>query len=244
MVIEPRRSETAERADWHLRVNVGTDAALALGVMHVLVRDGLCDRAYLARETVGFDRLEARGAAALRARARRRRSPACRRRISSGSPACTAARGRPFIRLGEGMSRCTNGGQAVRAVALLPGVIGAYAKRGGGALLMTATGFGFDSSAIRKPSGPARDRLVNHSRLGEALLDLTDPPIRALFVAANNPAVTCPDVATVRRGLAREDLFTVVHDPFLSDTARYADIVLPAATHYESEDLVRAYGTY
>jgi anaerobic selenocysteine-containing dehydrogenase len=241
VVIEPRRSATAARADWHLRVNVGTDAALALGVMHMLARDGLCDRAYLARETLGFDRLE------------REVLPRFTRvaEVTGVSVADLERLARmygraraPFIRLGEGMSRCTNGGQAIRAVALLPGVVGAYAKRGGGALLMTATGFGFDASAIRKPSGPAISRMVNHSRLGEALLTMKEPPIRALFVAANNPAVTCPDAAAVRRGLAREDLFTVVHDPFLSDTARYADLVLPAATHYESEDVVRAYGTF
>src|SRR4029453_15052235 len=92
--------------------------------------------------------------------------------------------------------------------------------------------------------GRAAPATVNPSRLGEALPTLKAPPLRALFVAANNPAVTCPDSAAVRRGLAREDPFTVVHDPFLSDTARYADLVLPAATHYESEDVVRAYGTY
>jgi anaerobic selenocysteine-containing dehydrogenase len=211
--------------------------------MHVLAREGLCDRAYLAQHTVGFQRLEAEVLP--------RFAPARVAEITGVAVADLERLARlygraraPFIRLGEGMSRCTQGGQAVRAVALLPGVVGAYAKPGGGALLMTAAGFGFDASAIRKPSGPAATRLVNHSRLGEALLTLQDPPIRALFVAANNPAVTCPDAAAVRRGLAREDLFTVVHDPFLSDTARYADIVLPAATHYESEDLVRAYGTY
>jgi anaerobic selenocysteine-containing dehydrogenase len=109
---------------------------------------------------------------------------------------------------------------------------------------MTAASFGFDLAPIRRPSGPAATRDVNHSRLGEALLTMTDPPIRALFVAANNPAVTCPDAQAVRRGLAREDLFTVVHDPFLSDTARYADLVLPAATYLETEDFHRAYGTY
>lgn len=243
VVIEPRRSKTAERADWHLRVNVGTDAALALGMMHILVRDGLCDRSYLAKETVGFARVErevlprfdpARVAAITGV------SPADLERIAHMYGRARA----PFIRLGEGMSRCTNGGQAIRAVALLPGVTGAYDRVGGGALLMTATGFGLDPSFIRKPSGPAQTRIVNHSRLGKALLELTDPPIRALFVAANNPAVTCPDSVTTRRGLAREDLFTVVHDPFLSDTARYADIVLPAATYLESDDLVRSYGTY
>src|SRR5215813_13345400 len=121
VVIEPRRSRTAQRADWHLRVNVGTDAVLALGIMHVLVRDGLCDRGYLARF-----------------------APARVARITGVSPpdlerlAHMNGRARvPFIRLGEGMSRCVNGGQAVRAVALLPGVTGAYARVGGGALLMT-----------------------------------------------------------------------------------------------------------
>jgi anaerobic selenocysteine-containing dehydrogenase len=142
------------------------------------------------------------------------------------------------------MSRSIQGGQAIRAVSLLPGVVGAYAKRGGGALLMTAVSFGLDLAQIRRPSGPAATRDVNHSRLGEALLTLNNPPIRALFVAANNPAVTCPDAQAVRRGLAREDLFTVVHDPFLSDTARFADLVLPATTYLETEDLHRSYGTY
>ncbi len=243
IVIEPRRSRTAERADWHLRVNVGTDAALALGVMHVLARDGLCDRDYLARQTLGFDRLErdvlprfdpARVAAITGV------AVADLERLATMYGRARA----PFIRLGEGMSRCTQGGQAIRAVALLPGVVGAYAKTGGGALLMTAAAFGVDSSRIRKPSGPATTRSINHSRLGEALLTLKDPPLRALFVASNNPAVTCPDAAAVRRGLAREDLFTVVHDPFLSDTARYADFVLPAASYLEGEDVLRAYGTY
>jgi anaerobic selenocysteine-containing dehydrogenase len=243
VVIEPRRSRTAARADWHLRVNVGTDAALALGVMHVLARDGLCDRAYLARETLGFERLEREVLP--------RFEPARVAEVTGVSAADLErlahmyGRARaPFIRLGEGMSRCVQGGQAIRAVALLPGVVGAYGRLGGGALLMTAASFGLDSGALRRPSGPARTRLVNHARLGDALLHLTDPPIRGLFVAANNPAVTCPDAGAVRRGLAREDLFTVVHDPFLSDTARYADIVLPAATYLESEDVLRAYGTY
>ena len=123
-------------------------------------------------------------------------------------------------------------------------MVGAYGKLGGGALLATVGGFGFSFEAVRRPSGPASTRLVNHSRLGEALLELRDPPIRALFVSANNPAVTCPDAAAVRRGLMREDLFTVVHDPFVTDTARYADLVLPSTTYLETEDLFRAYGAY
>jgi anaerobic selenocysteine-containing dehydrogenase len=243
VVIDPRRSRTAARADWHVAPRIGTDAALALGVMHVLVRDGLADREYLARQTVGFDRLE---------REVLPRFTPDRVAAVTGLPSADVERlaqlyGRaraPYIRIGFGMSRSAQGGQGIRAVACLPAVVGAYGKLGGGALLATVGGFGFSFEAVRRPSGPVATRLVNHSRLGQALLELRDPPIRALFVAANNPAVTCPDAATVRRGLAREDLFTVVHDPFLTDTARYADLVLPATTYLETEDLFRAYGAY
>jgi anaerobic selenocysteine-containing dehydrogenase len=243
VVIDPRRSRTAKQADWHLPIRIGTDAALALGVMHILVRDGLCDRAYIAAHTLGFERLEAVVLP--------RFAPARVAEITGLSVADVERLGAlygkartPFIRLGEGMTRLARGGEALRAVALLPGVTGAYGRHGGGALLMTAASCALNYDAIRKPSGPAATRLVNHLRLGEALLDFKDPPLKALFIAANNPAVTCPDAGKVRRGLAREDLFTVVHDPFLSVTARYADIVLPAATYLETEDLYRAYGTY
>jgi anaerobic selenocysteine-containing dehydrogenase len=243
VVIDPRRSRTARRADWHLPIRIGTDAALALGVMHILVRDGLCDRDYLAQHTLGFERLE---------REVLPRFEPERVAAITGLPATDierfaalySAAKASFIRLGEGMTRLAQGGQGLRAVALLPGVTGAYGRRGGGALLLTAASCELDHDVVRKPSGPAETRLVNHLRLGEALLELTDPPIRALLIAANNPAVTCPDAGKVRRGLAREDLFTVVHDPFLSVTARYADIVLPAATYLETEDFYRAYGTY
>ncbi len=242
-VIDPRKSRTARLADRHLQIRIGTDAALALGVMHILCRDGLVDRDYVASHTAGFDRLEAEVLP--------RFAPA---RVASitglpeaeieGFAAVYGAAKRSFIRLGEGMTRLARGGEALRAVALLPGVTGAYGRRGGGALLLTAASCELNYAALRKPSGPAETRLVNHLRLGDALLNMKDPPLRALFVAANNPAVTCPDAGKVRQGLMRADLFTVVHDPFLSTTARYADIVLPAATYLESEDLYRAYGTY
>ncbi|HXJ79746.1 MAG TPA: molybdopterin-dependent oxidoreductase [Candidatus Methylomirabilis sp.] len=243
IVVDPRRSRTAAQADWHVQPRVGTDAALALGLMHVLARDGLVDRQYVARHTIGFDRLE--GEVLPRFSPERVESITG---VARGDVERLAHRyGRahaPFIRIGFGMSRSGQGGQATRAVALLPGVTGAYARRGGGALLATGSGFGLDFARLRRPAGPASTRLVNHSRLGEALLTLREPPIRALFVAANNPAVTCPDVQAVRRGLSRQDLFTVVHDPFISDTARYADIVLPATTYLETEDFFRAYGAY
>ncbi len=243
IVVDPRRSRTAQRADWHIPIRIGTDAALALGLMHILVRDGLCDTHYIANNTVGFDRLKAEVLP--------RFAPARVAEITglavSDVERFAALYGQAkssFIRLGEGMTRLAGGGQALRAVALLPGVTGAYGRPGGGALLLTAASCELNYNAIRKPSGPDATRLVNHLRLGEALLEMRDPPIRGLFIASNNPAVTNPDAGKLRRALAREDLFTVVHDPFLSVTARYADIVLPAATYLETEDFYRSYGSY
>jgi anaerobic selenocysteine-containing dehydrogenase len=243
VVIDPRRSRTARQADRHLQIRIGTDAALALGVMHILARDGRVDRAYVAAHTLGFERLEAEVLP---------RFPPDRVAEITGLAvsdieefaAMYGAAERSFVRLGEGMTRLARGGEALRAVALLPGVTGAYGRRGGGALLLTAASCELNYGALRRPSGPAETRLVNHLRLGDALLTMRDPPLRALFVAANNPAVTCPDAGKVRRGLLRDDLFTVVHDPFLTMTARYADIVLPATTYLETEDFYRAYGTY
>jgi anaerobic selenocysteine-containing dehydrogenase len=245
VVIDPRRSRTARQADCHLQIRIGTDAALALGVMHILARDGLVDRAYIAARTSGFDRLEAEVLP--------RFTPAYTAEVTGlavgdveAFAAMYGAARRSFIRLGEGMTRLARGGEALRAVALLPGVTGAYGRRGGGALLLTTAIYELNFDAVRNPTGAAADatRTVNHLRLGDALLNLRDPPIRALFVAANNPAVTCPDAGKVREGLMREDLFTVVHDPFPTTTAGYADILLPATTYLETEDLYRAYGAY
>jgi len=245
VVIDPRRSRTATRADIYLPIRIGTDAALALGIMHILARDGLVDRDYIAARTTGFDRLEAEVLP---------RFPPARVAQITGLKdidieefaAMYGAAKRSFIRLGEGMTRLARGGEALRAVALLPGVTGAYGRDGGGALLLTGAVYELDFDTVRNPTGADADavRTVNHLRLGDALLNLKDPPIRALFIAANNPAVTNPDAGAVRRGLARDDLFTVVHDPFMTATARYADIVLPATTYLETEDLYRAYGAY
>ncbi len=243
IVIDPRRTRAAQSADWHLPIRIGTDAALALGVMHILARDGLVDRAYLAEHTIGFDQVESE----VLPRFTPERTAAITGLTSADVERFAALYGAaktPFIRIGFGMSRFTHGGQNLRTVALLPGVTGAYGRYGGGALLATAASFDLNYNAVRKPSGPAVTRTINHLKLGEALLTEQKPPIRALFVAANNPAVTCPDVTKTRAGLARDDLFTVVHDPFLSETARYADIVLPAATYLETEDFYRAYGSY
>ena len=243
VVIDPRRTRAARVADLWLPVRIGTDSALALGVMHILVRDGKTDRAYLASQTLGFDRVECEVLP--------RFTPEATAEIT-GLPvadierfaAMYGAAKTSFIRIGFGLSRLTDGGQNLRTVALLPGVTGSYGRYGGGAMLATAASFGLNYNAVRKPSGPEETRTINHLKLGEALRDLNDPPIRALFIAANNPAVTNPDTAGTRAGLARADLFTVVHDPFMTQTAKFADIVLPAATYLETDDFYRSYGTY
>ncbi|MBV9833708.1 MAG: molybdopterin-dependent oxidoreductase, partial [Alphaproteobacteria bacterium] len=243
IVIDPRRSRTAQKADWHIPIKIGTDAALALGMMHILVRDKLVDRDYIAKHALGFDRVEAEVLP--------RFTPERTAEITGLTvadverlAAMYGATKRALIRVGEGMTRLAQGGQAGRAVCLLPGVTGSYGVRGGGALLLTAASCDLNYNAVRKPSGPTGTRVINHLRLGDALLNLKDPPIEGLFIAANNPAVTNPDVHKTRQGLAREDLFTVVHDPFMTDTARYADIVLPATTYLETDDIYRSYGAY
>jgi len=243
VVIDPRRTRSAKAADLYLPIRIGTDAALALGIMHILVRDKLANRDYIARHAHGFEKVE---------REILPKFPPDRVAEITGLAVAdieklAALYGKAkaaLIRLGEGMTRLTHGGQALRTVALLPGVSGHYAVRGGGALLLTAASCDLNYGAVRRPSGPSATRSVNHLRLGEELLNMKDPPIRALYVSANNPAVTCPEVHKVQKGLSRGDLFTVVHDPFLTDTAKYADIVLPAASYLETDDLYRAYGAY
>ncbi|HYF90679.1 MAG TPA: molybdopterin-dependent oxidoreductase [Symbiobacteriaceae bacterium] len=244
IVIDPYRTRTAKRADWHIAPRVGTDTALALGVMHVLVRDGLHDAAFVAQRTVGFERL--------RAEVLPEYTPE-RVAAITGVPAADVERlaqlyGKaraPFLRLGMGMSRNAGGGMAIRTVAILPALVGAWGKPGGGALLDVGAAWNLNYNALRRPDLLANStREINHSTLGRALVELDDPPIKALYVAANNPAVTCPDQSRMVAGLSREDLFTVVHDLWLSDTALFADIVLPACTPFETEDLYRSYGAY
>ena len=244
VVIDPRRTRSAKAADLYLPIRIGTDAALALGVMHILVRDKLADRDYIAKHTLGFDQVE---------REILPKFPPAKVAEITGLAVAdiekfAAMYGKAkaaLIRLGEGMTRLAAGGQALRAVALLPGVTGPLRRQG---RRRVAAHGGFVRAQLRRRAqavgGAPAARTVNHLRLGEELLNMKDPPIRALFISANNPAVTCPEVHKVRKGLAREDLFTVVHDPFMTDTARYADIVLPAATYLETEDLYRAYGAY
>lgn len=244
IVIDAWRTRAARRADWFIPIRVGTDTALALGMAHVLHREGLIDRDYIARLVSGYERWATEVLP--------RYTPATVSAITDipstdvETLALTYGQARAsFIRLGQGLSRHLGGGMAVRSIACLPGLTGAWQYPGGGALLATSGAYQFNFDALRRPDlQPGERRTLNLVRLGRALLEWQDPPLRALFIQSNNPAATCPEQTLVRRGLAREDLFTVVHDTFLSDTARYADLVLPASTAFESEDLYRAYGTY
>src|SRR5881397_3082981 len=243
VTIDPYRTPTAQQADEHLMVRPGADAALALAVMHVLVAEGRIDRGYVERATLGFDRL---------AEHVRTYSPEAVAPIV-GLDAETIVRfarrygasPRTFIRIGIGLSRHENGAMTCRTLACLPALTGAYADPHGGALLSSGGAFGFDYAVLERPDlmpTPA-PRIINMIQLGRALTDpdLT-PPIRSLYVYSSNPAAVCPDQTLVLRGLAREDLFTVVHEQVMTDTAHYADIVLPATTSMEHLDLYRSFG--
>ncbi len=243
VTIDPFRSRTAERSDWWVAIRPGTDAALALGLMHVLWRDGLQDKDYLARHCLGSD--------LLRDRALREYAP---ERVSTitGIPREDIERlareygtSRPaLIRLNYGLQRHGGGGMAVRTITCLPAVVGAWRDAGGGALLSTSKLYPWSAARLERPDlSPPGTRTVNMVRLAEALNgELPEPPVRALYVYNANPAAVCPDQARVLAGLRREDLFTVVHEQFQTDTADYADILLPATTQLEHFDIHGSYG--
>ncbi len=244
VVIDPRQTRTARLADWHLPIRPGTDAALALAMMNVIICEGLHDWEWLAEHAIGFDALTQRVG----------EWPVERAAEVTGLPvqdimalACEYATTRPsVIRLNYGLQRHTNGGMMVRAVACLPAVVGAWRDLGGGALLSTSGAFPIDYAALARPDlrPTPEPRWVNMNQIGETLLTATNPPIKALFVYDANPAASAPNSARVIQGLRRDDLFTVVHDPYFTDTTDYADLVLPATTQLEHMDLHKAYGTY
>ncbi len=253
IVIDPYKTRTASLADWHIPIRPGTDAALALGMMHVILNEGLEDRAYIEEMTHGFAPLAERV---------REYTP---ERVAAwtgmtGSQVEQLAREyattRPAaLRMNYGVQRSENGGTAARVIAMLPALTGAWKQRGGGGQLSTSGAFAWDKQALERPElalasplgRPAR--LVNMSALGHALTQLgakpeDGPPVKAFFVYNSNPAAIAPNQNAVRQGLAREDLFTVVHEQFFTDTADYADYVLPATTFLEHTDVQGAYGHY
>lgn len=245
-VIETHVTETAKLiADRTLLARPGTDGALALGIMHELQRQGLLDMDFLSSWVSGYDRLATEVLP--------RYSPSKVAAIT-GVPAevvmeLAGAYGKaraPFIRQGSGLYRYGNGAMTARLISCLPALVGAYAKPGGGTIGDLSTSKAFNTGCItredflKKPT-----RIVSINQLGDALTGgVTDPPIMSLYVYHSNPVAAYPDQNSILRGLSREDLFTVVHERFMTDTALYADVVLPATTSAEHEDVYRAYGHY
>jgi molybdopterin guanine dinucleotide-containing S/N-oxide reductase-like protein len=261
VVIDPYRTRTAALADWHIAIRPGTDVALALGMMHVILDEGLEDRAYIAAMTHGFAQLaeRAREFTPERVAAWTGMTPAEIERLAR-----EYATTRPTaLRLNYGVQRSENGGAAVRAISMLPALTGAWKLRGGGAQLSTSGAFAWDKKALELPDLALASpigrlaRVVNMSELGRALTELgqtkdrkdgpmhdQEPPVHALFVYNSNPAAVAPNHNAVRRGLLRDDLFTVVHEQFFTDTTDYADFLLPATTFLEHTDVQGAYGHY
>jgi anaerobic selenocysteine-containing dehydrogenase len=242
VVVDPRRTRLAERADLHLAVRPGTDLPLALAVIRWIFAGGWENREFLEAHVAGADEL------------RRRAEPWTLERAAgeTGIPAADIqrfadlyARSSPaVIRCGWGIERTRNGGSAVAAVLALPAVAGKFGVRGGGYTMSNFAAWKeLDAlAASRSTAAPARE--INMNRLGEALEASGSGSVDLLFVYNCNPAVTIPNQQRVLRGLAREDLFTVVFDPVMTDTARYADVVLPAATFLERTELSRGYGAF
>jgi len=247
VVIDPYRTRTAECADWYLPINPGTDAALALGMMHVIISENLHDADYVAQYTLGFEQL--------------------REKVKEYPPERVAhwtgissedirklsreyATTRPsVIRLNYGVQRSEGGGMATRAIVMLPCILGSWKEVGGGLQMSTSGAVAFKTSVLKrmdlmKAALGREARTINMVELGRVLNAQDNPPVKALFVYSSNPAAGAPRHNEVVRGLLRPDLFTVVHEQFFTDTTDYADIVLPATTFFEHKDLQKAYGNY
>ncbi len=241
IAIDPYRSATAEKCHEHIALLPGTDGALALGLMHVLIAEHLIDRDYIDRYTVGYDALAARAAQWPPARVAQVCGIAAEQVVALAQDYGTTPPA--AIRLNYGMQRVHGGGNAVRAIACLPALIGAWRHPAGGALLSSSGTFPVDHDALERPDLiRGTPRTINMSAIGDALLDANDPPVRAIYVYNSNPVAVAPESSKVRRGFARDDLFVVVHEIFQTDTADFADILLPATTQLEQTDVHTSYG--
>ncbi|HEX6469329.1 MAG TPA: molybdopterin oxidoreductase family protein [Streptosporangiaceae bacterium] len=241
VAIDPIRTRTAQQADEHLAPIPGTDAALALGLLNVVVRLGAQDRDFLQRHTLGWPEFRDRIAEYPPERVAEITGIDAARITALGE---RVARTRPTaIRATMGIQRHAGGGTTLRTLACIPGVTGDWARRGGGVSYSTSGHFTLNKAGLfRDDLRPRPVRTLSMTRLGENLLDLDDPPVKALFVIAANPVGSNPHQNKVRRALARDDLFTVVLEHFPTDTADYADIVLPATMQHEHMDLHEGYG--
>ncbi len=242
VVIDPRRTLTARSADLHLQPRPATDAALALGIIHVLFAEGLHDEAWLREHSIGWEALRERAAHYPPERVEAITGVAAETVVAL---ACRYGTTKPaLVKIADGLQRHGNGGQTVRALCCLPAVAGQYGIRGGGLFYSQSGHIVWDAEAVGHASEcPPVPRVVNMNRLGAALTgEIDDPPIKALYVFGANPVTSSPHAGLIVRGLLRDDLFTVVHEQFMTDTARYADIVLPATTQLEQTDLHKPYG--
>jgi anaerobic selenocysteine-containing dehydrogenase len=243
VVIDPVRTRTARLADWHIPIRPGTDAALALAMIHVIIKENLVDRDYIDKHTVGYDELAERASTYTPEFAAQETGiPAddivkLAREYATTPPA--------VVRIGVAVERHAGGGQTVRAIACLPGLIGAWKHVGGGLLQLPIWAFPVKWEVLMRPElAPEKMRVLNSWRLGPALTGELgfDPPIKSLFVYNANPMAMVTEQAKLEKGLEREDLFTVVSEHFLTDTAKYADIVLPATTQLEQKDIMFSWG--
>jgi anaerobic selenocysteine-containing dehydrogenase len=248
IVIDPYQTRTARLADWHIAIHPGTDAALALGMMHIILRDRLEDQDYISKYTYGIAQLREHVQQYTPEKVAAWTGLRCEEveRLAQEYATTIPA----VIRMNYGVQRSENGGTAARAIAMLPCITGAWKHLGGGLQLSTSGAFQWNKQILERPdlmqASPLRHeaRLVNMSALGEALTQLEQPRIHCLFVYNSNPAAIAPNQNAVLRGMTRPDLFTIVHEQFFTDTTDYADLVLPATTFLEHKDIQGAYGHY
>ncbi|MDR7239604.1 anaerobic selenocysteine-containing dehydrogenase [Neobacillus drentensis] len=240
IVIDVHKNQTGRLADWFIPILPGTDSALALGMMHILFSENRVNQDFLQKYTVGHKELrehvvkyDPHTVSAITG------VPAediykLARMYGETSPA--------FIRIGNGPQHHDNGGMFVRTVACLPALTGQWLKKGGGAIKGNSAYLASNTANLQRPNllENKQTRVINMNLLGDTLLTL-DPPVKSLYVYGSNPAVVAPESNKVRNGLTREDLFTVVHDLFLTETAKYADIVLPATSSFENTDIYTSY---
>jgi anaerobic selenocysteine-containing dehydrogenase len=243
VVIDPFKSRTAKQADWHVAIKPGTDAALALGMMNVIIQEGLVDYDYVEKYTLGYEELKARAT----------EFPVERVSEITGIPAADIVKlAREYattppaaIREGVAVERCPGGGDAVRAITCLPALIGAWRHVGGGAVEMPIYEFPMSVAHVSRPDWiKPGTRVLNELDLGAALTGKMklDPPIKSVFVYNSNPVSQAPDAGELVRGLQREDLFTVCSELFITDTAKYADILLPSTMQAEQYDIMVTWG--
>ncbi|MDE8565444.1 molybdopterin oxidoreductase family protein [Anoxybacillus rupiensis] len=240
IVIDVHKNQTGQFADWFIPILPGTDAALALGVMHILFMENMVDDDFLAKYTVGHEELREHVV---------QYDPVTVSKMTGVPVADIYQLARwygqttpSFIRIGNGLQHHDNGGMCIRTIACLPALTGQWLVKGGGAIKSNSGYLALNQKSLQRPDLLQKKdtRIINMNLLGRALLE-QDPPIKSLFVYGTNPAVVAPDSNKVRRGLTREDLFVVVHDLFLTETAKYADIVLPATSSFENTDLYTSY---